>query len=111
MRGLPQLPAPTCRPPTVLPIVQVVSRWTKIEKRRTSKAEAMSGLKAQPRPYSSSARPAEPAYPLVAGVAVPPLHRSDKEPPTFPFLGTASRNATGRASLSERTRIDKMTLA
>jgi len=64
----------------------------------SSKAEAMPGLKAQLRPHSSSARLAEPAYPLVAGVAVPPLHRSDKELPLFPFLGTASRNAAGRTA-------------
>jgi len=64
-----------------VPIVQVVSRWTKIVKERpTARRKPCRGLKAQPRPHSSNAPPAEPAYPLVAGVAVPPLHRSDKEP-------------------------------
>lgn len=56
-------------------------RWSlaKLKSKSGSKAEAITRLKTQLRPHSSSAWPAEPAYPLVAGVAVPPLHRSDKE--------------------------------
>lgn len=46
----------------------------------------MPGLKAQLQPHSLNASLAEPAYPLVAGVAAPPLHRSDKEPLSFSFL-------------------------
>lgn len=56
-------------------------RWflAELKSKSGSKAEAIPGLKTQLRPHSSNARPSEPAYPLVAGVAVPPLHRSDKE--------------------------------
>lgn len=69
------------------PIVFRSLRWSLVAlKSKSGKAEAMPGLKAQLQPHSLNASLAEPAYPLVAGVAAPPLHRSDKEPLSFSFL-------------------------
>lgn len=78
------------------PIVFRSLRWSLVAlKSKSGKAEAMPGLKAQLQPHSLNASLAEPAYPLVAGVAAPPLHRSDKEPLSFSFLdirhGTRNR--------------------
>ncbi|CAL1679002.1 unnamed protein product [Lasius platythorax] len=67
----------------------------------------MPGLKAQLQPHSLNAWLAEPAYPLVAGVAAPPLHRSDKEPLSFPFLDTVMEHWPRKIAARDQSRRTK----